>query len=153
MYFDDGKKDGLTTVSAAHPLPVTKEAVLQNSSGTEIGTESNPLSVSVGGTAINITAPSPDTVTNTPVTGVKTITATAAAVFAGASVLASRKQLGIRNDDTVNRIRIGPSGVTQQNGYPVEPGASAEFRFDAATAKAIYAISEGAAITVEVWEA
>lgn len=153
MYFDDGNQNGLTTVSAAHPLPVTKAAVLQNSSGTEIGTESNPLSVSVGGTAINITAPSPDTVTNTPVTGVKTITATAAAVFAGASVLASRKQLGIRNDDTVNRIRIGPSGVTQQNGYPVEPGASAEFRFDAATANAIYAISEGAAITVEVWEA
>lgn len=126
---------------------------LSSASGVAIGTEGSPLPVSIGGASVNLTAPSPDTVTNTPVTGVKTISATAAEVFAGASVLASRKQLGIRNDDTINRIRVGSSGVTQQNGYPVEPGASAEFRFDAATAKTIYAISEGAAITVEVWEA
>lgn len=126
---------------------------LASSAGTEIGTVAAPVPVSVAGASINLTAPSPDTVTNTPVTGVKTVTATAAEVFAGASVLSSRKQLSIRNDDAVIRIRVGSSGVTQQNGYPVEPGASVEFCFDAATAKSIYAISEGAAITVEVWEA
>ena len=125
---------------------------LASAAGAEIGTEANPLSVSVAGASVSLTATTSDTVTNNPVTGAKTITSTAAAVFSGASVLAGRKQLGIRNDDTINRIRVGPSVVTQQSGYPVEPGASAEFRFDAATARDIYAISEGAAITVEVWE-
>ena len=126
---------------------------LSDAEGVGVGTADNPVSVLVGGTAVNLTAPSPDTITNTPVTGLKTVVATAAEVFAGSSVLTSRKQLSVRNDDPVNRIRVGPSGVTQQSGYPIEPGASAEFRFDAATAKAIYAISEGAAVQVEVWEA
>lgn len=109
--------------------------------------------VIMSGVDINMTAPSPYTVTNTPVTGAKTVTAVAAAIFAGASVLANRKQLSIRNDDPAIRIRVGPSGVTQQSGFPVEPGACTEFVFDAAAAKAIYAISEGAAVQVEVWEA
>ena len=126
---------------------------LADGSGDAMGTEANPLSVSIGGASVSLTAPTPDTVTNVPVTGLKTVVATAAEVFAGASVLASRKQLGILNDDPVNRIRIGPSGVTQQSGFPVEPGAAVEFRFEAATARAIFAISEGAAVQVEVWEA
>ena len=152
MNFDSGNQDGLTTVSYRNPLPVTSDSVLKNSTGVEIGTETNPIAVTVGGTAINLTAPSPDTVTKTPVVGVKAVTAVAAETFAGASVLSGRKQLSIRNDDSSIRIRVGPSGVTQQSGYPIEPGASAEFRFDAATAKNIYTISDGAAVTVEVWE-
>ena len=160
-YYDSNKKaleyvEGAsgsikTTTQIAAGTSVIGKVSLQTA-GADVSA-GNALPVSVGGASINITAPSPDTVTNTPVTGVKTVVATAAEVFAGASVLSGRKQLGIRNDDSVNRIRIGPSTVTQQSGYPIEPGASAEFRFDAATAKAIYAISEGAAITVEVWEA
>ena len=126
---------------------------LATSAGAVVGTEANPIAVSIGGASVSLTAPTPDTVTNIPATGLKTVVATAAEVFAGASVLASRKQLGIRNDDPVNRIRIGPSGVTQQSGFPVEPGGAVEFRFEAATARAIFAISEGAAVQVEVWEA
>ena len=93
-----------------------------------------------------------DTVTVNPVTGIKTITATAAAVFAGASVLANRKKLILRNEDPAIRFRVGPAAVTQQNGLPVEPGASLEITFDPATAISIYAISEGAAVAVQVTE-
>ena len=148
-YYDPSKK-ALEYIEGANGAAKVQLATID---GDAVGTEANPLAVSVGAASINLTAPTSDNVTNTPVTGLKTVAATAAEVFAGSSVLTSRKQLGVRNDDPVNRIRVGPSGVTQQSGYPIEPGASAEFRFDAATAKAIYAISEGAAVQVEVWEA
>ena len=87
-----------------------------------------------------------------PVTGAKTVTAVAAELFAGASAMSGRKILIVRNDDRSIRIRVGPVGVTQQSGTPVEPGASAEFPTDAATPVAIYAISEGAAVPVNIWE-
>jgi len=125
---------------------------IASSAGAELFTSSNPGKVVVDGVSVNITAPSADTITATPVTGVKTVTATAAEIFAGASALSGRKKLLIRNDDQAVRMRVGASSVTQQSGFPVEPGAVVEFSFDAATAKVIYAISEGAAITVEVWE-
>jgi hypothetical protein len=91
--------------------------------------------------------------TNTaPVVGVKTVTATAAQIFAGGSVKANRRKMILKNEDTVLRFRVGPSSVTQQNGFPVEPGASVEFQFDPATAVYIYAIAEGASIQVAVME-
>lgn len=93
-----------------------------------------------------------DTVTVNPVVGSKSVTAVAAALFAGSVVLANRKKLIIRNDDPVIRFRVGPSGVTQQSGFPVEPGASVEFTFDPATAISIFGISEGAAVAVQVIE-
>lgn len=87
-----------------------------------------------------------------PVTGTKTITATAAEVFAGASVLANRSRLVVKNEDPVLRIRVGRSTVTQQTGFPVEPGATVVFKFDPGVAVSIFAISEGASVPVSVWE-
>lgn len=93
-----------------------------------------------------------ETINTTPVVGVKTVTATAAEVFAGASAKSNRRKLSIKNEDPILRFRIGPSSVTQQTGYPVEPGATVVFQFDPAAAVPIYAISEGVNITVAVLE-
>lgn len=88
----------------------------------------------------------------TPVTGVVTITSTAAEIFVGTSRLAGRRKMIIKNEDPVLRIRIGGSNVTQQNGFPIEPGAVFEIDFDPATDVPIYAISEGAEVQVAVME-
>lgn len=93
-----------------------------------------------------------ETVNSAPVVGRKTVTATAAEIFAGGSVKASRRKLVVRNEDPVMRLRVGPSGMTQQNGFPVEPGATVEYQFDPAAAVAVFAISEGASLPVSVWE-
>lgn len=93
-----------------------------------------------------------ESITSAPVVGVKTVTATAAEIFAGASVKSNRRKLILNNEDSVLRFRIGPSTVTQQNGFPVEPGAVIEVQFDPATAVPIYAISEGANLQVAVME-
>ena len=110
-------------------------------------------------TPVSATAPIPaelkssiETVNTVSVVGVKTVTATAAEIFAGASAKANRRKLILKNEDPVLRFRVGPSNVTQQNGFPVEPGAVVEFQFDPSTAIAIYAISEGANIQVAVME-
>jgi|LSQX01.3.fsa_nt_gb hypothetical protein len=92
------------------------------------------------------------TTISSPVTGIKTVTATAAEVFAGATRKANRRKLIIRNEDPVLRFRVGKSDVTQRNGFPVEPGATIIFEFDPKTAVPIYAISEGAALNVGVYE-
>ncbi len=92
------------------------------------------------------------TTISSPITGIKTVTATAAEVFAGATRKANRRKLIIRNEDPVLRFRVGKSDVTQQNGFPVEPGATIIFEFDPKTAVPIYAISEGAALKVGVYE-
>ena len=92
------------------------------------------------------------TTISSPVTGIKTVTATAAEVFAGATRKANRRKLIIRNESTALRFRVGKSDVTQQNGFPVEPGATIIFEFDPKTAVPIYAISEGAALKVGVCE-
>lgn len=88
----------------------------------------------------------------TPVTGIVTVTATTAEIFAGASRLAGRRKMIIKNEDPVIRIRIGSSSVTQQNGFPIEPGAVFEIEFDPATDVPIYAISEGAEVQVAIME-
>lgn len=93
-----------------------------------------------------------ESVVAAPVVGAKSVTATAAEIFAGSSVKANRRKLIIRNEDPVLRLRIGPSSVTQQNGFPIEPGAGVIIKFDPATAVAIYGISEGAALNIAVWE-
>lgn len=87
-----------------------------------------------------------------PVVGRRTVTATAAEVFAGASRLAQRRRLVIRNEDSVLRCLIGPSTITQQNGFPIEPGAVLEIPCDPAVAVPVYVISEGASLTVAVME-
>ena len=93
-----------------------------------------------------------NTVTTNPVIGVKSVTATAAAIFAGASVLANRKKMILRNEDPAIRCRVGPSTVSQQSGFPIEPGGVLEITFDPVTAISIFAISEGASIQMAVME-
>ena len=104
----------------------------------------SPATVQLSGSITSVSSP--------PVVGTKTIIATAAEIFAGASVKANRRKLIIRNEDPVLRMRIGPSSVTQQNGYPIEPGATVNIQFDPATAVAIYGISEGAALSAAILE-
>lgn len=87
-----------------------------------------------------------------PVVGIKTVTATAAEIFAGVSALAGRRKMVLKNEDPVLRFRIGPTSVTQQNGFPVEPGATVEIEFDTSVAVPIYAVSEGASLDVSVME-
>jgi hypothetical protein len=60
--------------------------------------------------------------------------------------------LVVKNEDLVLRFRIGPASVTQQTGFPIEPGATVEFQFDPTIPVAIYAISEGASLKVAVIE-
>lgn len=86
------------------------------------------------------------------VTGIKTVTATAAEIFAGATAKVNRKKLILKNEDPVLRFRIGLSTVTQQTGFPVEPGAIVELDIDPSVAVPIYAISEGANLNVAVME-
>lgn len=88
----------------------------------------------------------------TPITGVATVTATAAEIFAGVARLAGRRKMLIKNEDPVLRIRIGGLSVTQQNGFPVEPGAVLELDFDPTDDTPIYAVSEGVAVAVAVME-
>lgn len=93
-----------------------------------------------------------ETTNAAPVTGVKTVTATAAEVFAGGSAKSGRSLMLIKNEDPVLRFRIGPSTVNQQTGFPIEPGATAKFKFDPGITVPIYAISEGASIQMSVKE-
>ena len=93
-----------------------------------------------------------EAITASPVVGVKTVTTTAAALFAGASVKANRRKMLIRNESLVLRFRVGPSSVTQQTGFPIEPGALIEIKFDPTVALVVYAISEGSSLQVAVME-
>lgn len=93
-----------------------------------------------------------DQTLRTPAVGRRTVTATAAELFAGASRLASRRRLVIRNEDPVLRCLIGPATVSQQTGFPIEPGAVLEVPCDPEVAVPVYAISEGASLTVAVME-
>lgn len=123
---------------------------LTGSSGQQVSVTNNKLDVNA---TVNATVSGTgEEIISAPVVGVKTVVATAAELFAGASAKVGRRKLVIKNEDQCLRLRVGPSTLTQQNGYPIEPGAIAEFKFDPNTAVPIYAISEGAAISVAVWE-
>ena len=82
------------------------------------------------------------TIKSAPVTGAKTITSTAAEVFAGASRLANRYQMTIQNTGTLI-IYIGAAEVTVENGFPLLPGDSITLAFKPDVATPIYAISTG----------
>jgi|LSQX01.1.fsa_nt_gb hypothetical protein len=109
-------------VSADEPLPVS----INNSNTT--------LPVSINGNNA--------TIKSAPVTGAKTITTTAAEIFAGASRLANRYQMTIQNVGTLI-IYIGAAGVTADNGFPLLPGDSITLSFKPDVATPIYAISTG----------
>ena len=80
----------------------------------------------------------------TTVTGTKTITATAAAVFAGSSVLANRVFLYVRNLDDSVAILI--------NGRIVEPGEEIKLKFKASESVTIMGQSTGRAVQALIQE-
>lgn len=142
--------------SAAIALQAKVDAVSASGSAADSSSEAEGFAESAGLSASiaqsSVAGIGSDSITSNPVTGLKTITATAASLFAGSSRLANRSKVTVRNDDPAIRIRVGPSGVTQQGGFPVEPGGFAEFLINRAQAVEIFAISEGAAVVAEVWE-
>ena len=80
----------------------------------------------------------------TTVTGTKTITSTAAAVFAGSTVLANRVFLYVRNLDDSVAILI--------NGRIVEPGEEIKLKLKAAESVTIMGQSTGRAVRALVQE-
>lgn len=86
-----------------------------------------------------------------PVVGQKTVTSTAAALFAGVSQLATRQFMKVFNESLSGTVYVGPSGVTL--GYPIGPGEEKSFQFKTDTAVAIYGVTDGAAVKVRVMEA
>jgi len=94
-----------------------------------------------------------DEIVAAPSVGTKTVTTTAAEIFAAASAKTGRRMMIIKNEDPVLRFRIGPSSVTQQTGFPVESGTVITFKFDPTIMVPIYVISEGVNINVAVMEA
>ena len=141
---------GKTSTGKGVPIQVDAEGKVQVG-GITVGTVGIDQTTPGTSNGVAITS-SIESVAAAPVVGVKTITATAAEIFAGASIKASRRKLIIRNEDSVLRLRVGPSSVTQQNGYPIEPGGTLEILFDPTAQVAIYGISEGAAMSAAIVE-
>lgn len=79
-------------------------------------------------------------VKSAPVCGAKTVSSSAAEIFAGASRLASRYTMSVYNDSN-NTIYWGPSGVTTATGFPILPGDSLTLQFSPVAATAIYMIA------------
>lgn len=147
----------LLTTDAEGKLRVATDLEIASVTATDVTihdptTPGNKLKINADGSLPVQLSGSITSIASAPVVGSKTVTATAAELFAGASVKANRRKLIIRNEDPVLRLRIGPSGVTQQNGYPIEPGGTLEIQFDPGTAVAVYGISEGVALNVSVME-
>ena len=85
-----------------------------------------------------------DTIKAAPVVGVKTVTTSAAEVFAGASRLANRYLMAVTNESS-QIIYWGPSGVTVANGFCLYPGDTHIFRFSPAVATPVYMIAAASA--------
>ena len=85
-----------------------------------------------------------DTIKAAPVVGAKTVTTSAAEVFAGASRLASRYLMAVTNESS-QIIYWGPSGVTVANGFCLYPGDTHIFRFSPAVATPVYMIAPASA--------
>lgn len=92
-------------------------------------------------------------IASAPATGVKTVTGTAAEVFAGMSRKPGRSRLEIANRHPALAIRVGPAGVTDTTGRSVGPLATLALDMDPMSDVPIYAVSEAGALTVEVFEA
>ena len=102
--------------------------------------ESNPVPVNGN---VQLTG-SYATIDSAPVVGVKTVTTTAAELFAGASRLANRYVMIVYNESSVP-VCWGPSGVTTSSGFPLLPQDSAVFQFSPSTSTAIYFIASSSA--------
>jgi len=87
----------------------------------------------------------------TIVTGAKTVTSTAAEIFAGSSRLAGRHAMVITNVGT-DHVYIGASGVTTNNGFPLFPGDTIRIDFNPASNVPVFAVSGGPNVEVRVVE-
>ena len=89
----------------------------------------------------------------TPKTGTKTVTSTAAEIFADTSRLSGRSVMYIRNTHDSIAIRIGASNITDLKGRRILPKKKKKIKFDPQSDIALYAISEYGDVKVEVFEA
>ena len=81
-----------------------------------------------------------DAIKSAPVVGVKTVTSTAAEIFAGASRLANRYAMAVYNEGS-QPVYWGGSSVTTSNGFPLLLQDSIVFSFDPNVATAIYMVA------------
>ena len=116
------------------------------------GTDFRPLKTLTDGTLDTNQTKNISTTINTPVTGVNTLTSVASELRAGSSALANRRKLWIKNLDSSLLLLTGPTTVTQQNGWPVDPGALQYWEFDPAVYVPIYGVSSGASLQYAAWE-
>lgn len=75
-----------------------------------------------------------------PVVGAKTVTTTAAELFAGGARLANRISMTVYNESSIP-VYWGPAGVTTSSGFPLLPGDSVTFQFWPSVATPIYFIA------------
>ncbi len=87
----------------------------------------------------------------TIVTGAKTVTSTAAEIFAGASRLDNRHAMVVTNTGT-DIVYIGTSGVTTSNGFPLFPQDTLRIEFDPTSSVGVFACTSGPNVQVRVVE-
>lgn len=89
-----------------------------------------------------------------PTIGTVTVQAAAAVELkAGASALAGRTRLVIKNPSIDTAVRIGDSAITTKRGYLLEPQGTVTIEQNSATAVAVYGRSTGWEVSLEVLEA
>lgn len=76
-----------------------------------------------------------------PEIGAKTVTTTAAELFAGSVVLDGRYKMIVYNEGS-NNVYWGKSTITAQTGFPLLPGDSVVFTFNPTEDMPIYFIAE-----------
>ena len=79
--------------------------------------------------------------TEDPETGVKTVTSTAAELFAGLAALAGRYKMIVYNEGE-NNVYWGKGTVTPQTGFPLLPGDSVVFSFNPNEDMPIFFVAE-----------
>lgn len=80
------------------------------------------------------------TIDSAPVVGVKTVSTTAAELFAGVSRFANRYAMIVYNESSIP-VYWGPAGVTTTTGFTLLPQDSVVFQFNPSVATAIYFIA------------
>jgi len=76
-----------------------------------------------------------------PETGVRTVTTTAAELFAGLAALDGRYKMIVYNEGS-NNVYWGKGTITAQTGFPLLPGDSVVFTFNPTEDMPIYFIAE-----------
>lgn len=118
---------------------------LVDNDGNDLGVAGNALQINNAGSDFALQ--------EEPLTGTKTVTSTAAEVFAGSSRKTGRSMLYIRNTHDSLAIRIGGSDVTDVKGRRILPQSEEKIEIDPLSDVPLYAISEYGDVKVEVFEA